>query len=718
MLSSAVADRQHLGEGSQPGVVSRLREDLDLYRGAPANDGSSTWTLHDPVRNKFFTLGWLEFELLKRWSYRSFERIALAVTRETTLEASPDDVRILNEFLVGNELASADRNIDVVNLYKRALASRFRLSSFLLHRYLFFRVPLVRPDRFLSVTMPYIAPLFSRVFLWLMIFVAGSGSYLVLRQWPAFSQNFGYLFSFEGLVYFALALIFAKCLHELGHAYACRYYGLKVPTMGVAFLVMWPFLYTDTTESWKLASRRQRIAIGAAGVAAELTLAAVCTLLWSFLEDGPARYAVFFLATASWIMTLAININPFMRWDGYYLLADVLGVQNLQARAFALGRWRLREFLFGLGEPPPEIFDRKYRRILLLYAYSTWIYRFVLFLGIALLVYHFFFKALGLFLMAVEVAWFIGRPFYAELRAWFARKGAIVWNKNTLRTAALFSGLLAVLMVPWNTHVSAPAIVKPKLHKTFYAPAPARVKAVQIIRHQNVKKGDALIGLESPEFEIRLRKAGHRIEMYRSSLERMGSRAFREDLTVVQQQLQQALAAYRGYQEQLEQLTITAPFDGEIVMLETDLRPGRWVPDDLALARLVDKQSVEIQAYLTERELQRLRSDARSFFYPENPRLDPIPARIIDVDRASTVSIDEAALASVFGGPLAVRELAGGELRAEQALYRVRLAFDRGGPRPHATILRGTVHVPARRQSLLLSGWQKVSAVLVRESGF
>ena len=87
---------------------------------------------------------------------------------------------------------------------------------------------------------------------------------------------------------------------------------------------------------------------------AELLLAVLALLAWSLLPDGPARTAAFMLASATWITTLAINLNPFMRFDGYFLLSDLWGVDNLQNRAFALCRWRLREALFGYGEPAPS----------------------------------------------------------------------------------------------------------------------------------------------------------------------------------------------------------------------------------------------------------------------------------------------------------------------------------------------------------------------------
>jgi putative peptide zinc metalloprotease protein len=199
-------------------------------------------------------------------------------------------------------------------------------------------------------------------------------------------------------------------MHEMAHALTAKHLGCRVTSMGVALLVLFPVLYTDTTDAWRLHHRRERLAIVLAGIRMELHLALLATFLWSFLADGPLRSAAFFIATTSWLTSLAINLSPFMRFDGYYALADWLGAANLQPRAFALGRWRLREALFGLNEPPPEQLSRSREHIFILYGWATWIYRLMLFLGIALLIYYFAFKLLGIALFAVEIIWFVLLP--------------------------------------------------------------------------------------------------------------------------------------------------------------------------------------------------------------------------------------------------------------------------------------------------------------------
>ena len=130
------------------------------------------------------------------------------------------------------------------------------------------------------------------------------GLALAAQRWDEFVHTFMSNASWQGLLVMGACLSLAKLLHELGHAVTATRFGCRVPAMGVAFLVMWPVLYTDTNEAWKLASRRQRLAIGAAGMASEMALASIALVAWSLLPEGaawgPARSACFVLATSTW----------------------------------------------------------------------------------------------------------------------------------------------------------------------------------------------------------------------------------------------------------------------------------------------------------------------------------------------------------------------------------------------------------------------------------
>lgn len=376
--------------------LSPLRDELILHAGPANRDGSPSWTLEDPLRGLFFRIGWAEMAMLSRWSLGEAAKIVAEINQTLPLTVEERDVQYFSRFLQANSLTRASGDEALAQFGRQLAGTQTSVWRKLLKNYLFFRIPLWHPDRFLTATLPKVEPFFSRWFFKLTLMAALLGLFLAGRQWETFKHTFLHFFTLEGAALAGITLCFTKVLHELGHAYTCKRFGARVATMGVAFLVMMPVLYTDTSGAWKLTRHRQRMAIGAAGMLTELTLAAWATLAWSFLPDGMLRSAAFMLATTTWIMTLAINLSPLMRFDGYFLLSDWLQIPNLQQRGFAIGRWRMREWLFGLGDAPPEPFPRWLQRTLVGYAFCVWVYRFFLFTGIAILVYHMAFKLLGM----------------------------------------------------------------------------------------------------------------------------------------------------------------------------------------------------------------------------------------------------------------------------------------------------------------------------------
>jgi putative peptide zinc metalloprotease protein len=410
----------------QMGSLPAIRDELSLHPGPAAADGSPTWTIRDPVRNRFFRISWPAFEILSRWSAASPATIAEEVARKTTLDLTEDDVKGVADFLVANQLTRPAGRQDTQRLAARAEASRQAWLPWLLHHYLFFRIPLVRPDHALGRFLPAVRWLGSGWFRAATVGALLAGLTLIGRQWDLFVSTLVDTFSLPGLVSYAVALVLVKVVHELAHAFTAKNHGCRVPTMGVAFLVMWPMPYTDVNDAWMLPERRKRLHVGAAGILAEMTVAAWATLAWAFLPDGPLKQAAFTLAALTWVSSLVINLSPFMRFDGYFLVMDALEMPNLHPRSFALARWWLREVLFGLGAPPPEPMRPGRRRAVIAFAFAVWVYRLILFLGIAVLVYAFFIKAVGVLLFVVEIAWFVLLPIWREVKEWKALKTSIL----------------------------------------------------------------------------------------------------------------------------------------------------------------------------------------------------------------------------------------------------------------------------------------------------
>lgn len=693
-----------------------LREDLDLLEGPVSRDGEPTWTIFDPVRNRYFRIRQIAFDLLSHWYAGDSDRLLEAVSTHTGRSLQQEDVEWMIHFLRANFLVKRVSQDDIAQLEHVAEAGRTSFHLWLLHRYLFFRIPLVRPQKFLQKTMPYVEHLYSKKVLWVMLLLGLLGVFLVSRQWDTFLSTFLHFFSWDGVLWYALTLVIVKIIHELGHAYTAYRAGCRVPSMGVAFLVMWPVLYTDTTDAWRLRNRHQKLAIGAAGIGVELGLALIATLLWSFLPEGAAKSAAFLVATITWVMSLAINLNPLMRFDGYYLLSDWLEVDNLQDRSFALAKWWLRERLFGFDEPAPEYFTRSMRNGLIAFGIATWIYRFFLFLGIAILVYSFFFKLLGILLFVLELLWFIAVPIYRECKEWWNRRKTMTMNKRVGRTAIIAIAMLALGLIPWQRTIHLPSLYDAREQVAVYAPLPAKLEQLLVQRDDTVSKGQTLLTLSSEELEQSIKSAELQVQNYRLLLSRQSaSYSDRQKVRITQQQLDSELAKLTSLHSQKELLKIKSPIDGVVRELDSLLQQGVWVNDSTPMLVVVKPKTGKLIAYISEKDVDRIRFGASAHFYPDELSEESFQASVDFIAETDTYWLEEPLLASVYGGSIAVEQDEKKRLTPLQGLYKIEFTINREAPE---SVQRGVVHIEAEAKSIFKQWFESIYAVLIRESGF
>ena len=699
-------------------MLPALREELSLHLGPPEHDGAPTWSLQDPVRNLFFRIDWLAFEILSRWHLGDPVAILESIRWETPIQAEADDVLSVVTFLADNELIQRHNARGVEDFRQKHEKRSLAWHTWLLHRYLFFRIPLWHPDAFLTRTSPWVSPLYSRSFFLLTLMVLLGGLIEVSQQWGVFLSSLVNMFSWEGLVSYAITLVCVKFLHELGHAYTAKRFGCRVPTMGVAFLVMFPMAYTDVNEVWKLSDRRQRLAVGAAGIATELTVAAWATLAWALLPAGFLKDAAFLLATTTWISTVAINASPFLRFDGYFLLMDWLDMPNLHARAFALARWRLREWLFGLGEAKPEVLAPRRERGVILFAYAIWIYRLIVFSGIAALVYHLFPKPLGPFLAAIEIAWFIVFPIRSELKAWRLRMPMILKRPRTYLTFALLGLSLALMVMPWDTRVQSQGLLKPAELFPVIALGAARVTAMPVVDGQAVHEGDSLFRLEAPELGMQKQVATSRVANLRWQVESAGvDPTLREQRQVHEEEMGKVQQELNGIQSEQGRYSPAAPFSGRFFLENPDLQLGSWVGKNERLAVVADTSRWTVETYLPESELTRIKPGDGGRFYSETPGLADVAIRVERIDRDATRLLADAMLSSTRGGLLLAREKEG-QIVPENALYRVSLSVAALYAPQAPKVLRGRVVLKGEPKAWAHEFTNSAMALFVREAGF
>ena len=588
----------------------------------------------------------------------------------------------------------------------------------LIHSYLFFKIPLFTPDEWLGRTYNKVKFLGSKKIRNIIYILGFIGLFLVIQQFENFSKTFLYFFSIKGLMLYFITLVFVKCLHELGHAYIAKHHGCRVSAIGIAFLVFFPFLYTDTTDAWRLRNHKERLLINFAGIFTELHLALIATFVWGVLPEGGLKSAAFFIATTSWISSIAINVSPFMRFDGYYVFSDWLKAENLQPRSFALAKWKTRETLFGFNHKPPEEINPSRRWTFIIYAWSTWVYRLFLFIGIALLVYYFAFKVLGIILFAIEIYWFIMLPIIKEIKQWWLMRSEMRINKQTFRTTAILIITLMVLFLPWKSSMKIPAVYISEKYSKIYSPYSAKIKSVLITKDQEVELGQNLIELYSPELDKDINSIRRKILLTKTKINRMsGTSGNMDEYLTYNQRLIALQSELSGLTKTKEKLVIKAPNKGKVKDL-VSLSNEMWVSNLDQLLGIVHYGTGNVKAFIREEHIDRFQENTPAVFIPNDGDHKKIHLISSKLDLSSVNNLPYIALSSIHSGPIAIRNFTSGEYQYRPETAHYVADFKLVNKSSIKFELPGYVHVEGNRYSPFVKFFRNVFSVLIRESGF
>ncbi|HEX6960957.1 MAG TPA: HlyD family efflux transporter periplasmic adaptor subunit, partial [Lacipirellula sp.] len=363
-------------------------------------------------------------------------------------------------------------------------------------------------------------------------------------------------------------------LHELGHAIACRHFGARPQEMGVLLLAGAPTLYCDVSDAWRLPSKWQRMAVSSAGMMVELVLAAAAVIVWRYSEPGLVSAICLSLIVVCSVGTLAINANPLLRYDGYYLLADWLEVPNLAERARSLvgGAWRR----WLLGEPRQEdaLLGPHKRRALWVYAILAKVYLalvlaglFVLFLNIAR---PFHLENLVYTLALVAVAGMLARPAAsaAKLAANPLVRARFRWARFMATMVLLIAAGAACLLIPVTRRVKAPLVILPAQSQPVFAVLPGELVFAAPVGSE-VKAGDVIAQLRNPELELALAEQQGAVREQRARLEQLRTLqatlpAALRMIPTAKAELADAEAQLAERQAMVQSLTIRAGIGGRL----------------------------------------------------------------------------------------------------------------------------------------------------------
>lgn len=706
-------------------VLPVLRSDIELLKAAPAPSGAPVWTLHDPVHSRFYRIGWLQFEMLARWNLANPAGIVKAINRDTTLNATLVDFENLTLWLQEKELFRSNTAKACQMLCSRKQGAKRSLVQRAFGATLFVRKPLLNPDRLLSQCDVLLQPFYRHQGLLTILFglLVLFGTSSVLAHWQDFHTSFSQFFTPSGFLIFVGVLAFSNVIHECGHGLIAKHYGCRVPVMGVALIFMLPVAYSDTTDAWRLTNRRQKLWINAGGLLAELLVAVFAMIAWVLLPDGIARSLAFFLCISTMASTLLINLNPFMKFDGYYLLADWLQIDNMQSRSFANLRWWLRIRLIGGHDAAPFLVSARKQAIMHVYALSTWLYRIVLYLSIVWMVYTFWFKFMGIVLgVGVFYSLFV-KPVFKELLVYWVqiKTESGSWFRRRVTSICGLVVLMLLFVIPLPRQINAPAIISSEDRVRLFSPAALRVQRVLVKVGDHVKTGDVLLDLHDPE--LYLREAMLFAEM-KLLHHRLSSDTGRVDLQANMQisaaDIVSKQAELAEVRQAIAKLSLQSSVDGQVVHLAEGAKAGTWTGRNQVLIDVATSRSLLVRAYLPAAAADRIRG-SKGYFRSDSDRV-VVPVSLRNLHLSSIQQLSDTALAISHGGVIATRSEAGrrkGDPVRQIPLQEWRMAELSPGSRvqiPHEK--SGFVSFEAEPKSLLSSGLDRIHGVLLRESGF
>lgn len=703
-----------------PGSM-KFRRDLQVFKYDDVA-GNESVVLKDPVSGKYYYLSVYEYALLKTLDgHRSLEQAVEGLTRAGHYYSLEDAQAMVAKasqlgLLLGTKYGTAEAQAQLRRHIQEAKKST-RLSSVY-----FLFIPLVNPDRFLQDTLWLAKLIANRLTLLILACALPAAMYMILSETARLQGAYLFFFNWDNLLYLWITLAFTKLIHELAHAYTAKYFGLDVPQMGVAFLIFFPCLYCNTTDAWQLADRKQRIAISAAGILSEGALAILSTYIWYFTKPGIANSLAFYLMAISFISTVLFNGNPLMRFDGYFVLMDLLRLPNLYTRSFGYTRYLFMNRVLGIAAVPNPATTRREVAIFTIYGISAFVYRVFLYTSIVLGVYYRFDKLVGVVLAVVAFSLFIVRPLLKGMKTIFIRRKELRPRPaGIIAFSMLVFALLVILLIPISRKSLYFCYVASVKVRKLTIPLQTSVKDVFVREGSQVPAGTLLGTLDPSLLRLTLRQKEIRREVLLTEIKyllldyKKMEQAARKQL-----ELSQLEDEIRRTKKDLYKAEngIVAPFDGIVTALDFRFQDGFQPGEGVVVGEFESLRDCAVRALVPEKDLDKVHKGQENQIWFDIGTGMILKGRFDEIKPYSEQDLNNLPFSSRFGGEVATE--AHGEDRPDvplEAYYQCSVFFDNSDKKLPLG-MTGHLVVRSPSQSILGSAFNRLLQTFNREALF
>jgi len=649
---------------TQPDVTVRdpgsLRLQLrgDLHFTPQWSGGTAYYMVEDPVGSRFFRLGIEEYALVSLLDGDTSldDALSLLSSKMPHHRLAAQDAAAICKWLVDANLAHTEQSRGAERM-AAAVTSQQQRARLERINPLMFRIPLCRPDELFRRLAAPLSGLFSpvAVALWCVLVVVGA--YHVFAGWERFAVSSQGVFAPTNWIWLAGCWVVLKLVHETAHGVACRRFGGPVRELGVLMVLFAPLAYVDVTTSWRFRSRRQRIVVAAAGMAVELAIAAAAAVAWSHTQSGWLNHVCYNVIVMAGISTLLFNANPLMKFDGYYILSDLLAIPNLSVNGQQQLRYWARKYLLGVPAtlpawPGPQV------AIIRIYGVAAFCWRVFVCVGLTIAASALFHGA-GVVLAGTAAVLWLGLPTVRLCKyLWFGKQGERPHRVRFACTAGMVGGaLVAVMMwVPWPGAHRAPAVVEYAPFTVVRAGGAGFVREILVDNGDEVHEGQLLVVLDNPELRRELadlQLAAQQCDVRCRKLRR------RNELAAYQaeaEKRQSLLTQLSEKEEQVRRLAVHAGRPGHIVRHDLPTLLGTYLDVGDEVLSIGEERHKELRLSISEDDFERFRHAGKSVLrvdLPGEPLFSTTVSKIIPrADRSPS----HPALAAINGGPLPVRK--------------------------------------------------------------
>jgi putative peptide zinc metalloprotease protein len=673
-----------LSQGPNWPLIANLRPQLRQHVHIHPQEyrGAHWYILRDESSGRHLRVSGSAYEFIGRLDGDHSVEEVWVKTQAVLGEDAPsqdETLQILTQ-LFAIDLLKSDLPADAKAFFKRFQSERRLRRQRAIMNPLSIRVPLMDPDRILNRFMPWLRPLFSRTGAALWLLIVGFASLLVLANLAELRAAVDKdILAPSNLVIMLMVFVSIKVVHEFAHAFAVKMWGGEVHEMGVTLLVFVPVPYVDASAAWGFRSKYKRILVGAVGVLVELFIASIAVFVWLVVEPGLVRDAAFNALLIASVSTLLFNANPLLRFDGYYVLQDLIEIPNLSSRSSRYYLYLIKYHLFGLEQARSPVTAEGEAIWLAVYGMAACFYRLAILAVIAIFLaqeYLFIGVALGVWAAATQVVFPVVRGLRYLLKdphlAGRRRRATVV----TALLVSTFSAGLLLFPVPLTTHTEG--IVWVSDQAQVYAGAEGFVTDVLVPSGTYIVAGTPLLQMRALVLETHILKLQARcreLEL-RSAAERLQRRV---QSAITKQEIRSAEAELALLREQESALLVRSEVSGTFVLPNGNELKGRYLKRGDLIGFVFSPAQLLVRTIVPQKDIGLVQSRVEQVQVRFAERLgETVNVRIVRETPAGTTALPSRALGAAGGGDTAVRVTSGSGLTTVEKVFQVDLGLPEG----------------------------------------